>query len=131
MKSKEKAKFTALIYLAAASLCMVFGVIYEQFSHGVYSPFMMFAFLVPLLGGFVPFLLICLLKGKYPSKLSKSLYNAGIGFLTVGSLIQGVLEIYGTTNRLMAVYPIAGGILLVHGIIIYLLQITFGKMSRA
>ena len=124
---KKKSYFIALIYLAAASFCAAFAAVYERFSHGVYSPFMVFAFLIPFIGGFIPYLLIGLLKGRFPKKLSFYLYNAGIGFLTIGSLMQGALEIYGTTNSLMTIYPVAGGVLLVHGIVLYLLQIMFGS----
>ena len=51
---KKKSYFIALIYLAAASLCAAFAAVYEHFSHGVYSPFMVFAFLIPFIGGFIP-----------------------------------------------------------------------------
>ena len=130
MKTKlKRSHFNALIYLAVSAFCGVFGVVYEAFSHGVYSPFMMYAFLIPFALGFVPFLLIGLLKGIYPNKLSMYLYNSGVAFLTVGSLMQGVLEIYGTTNVLMTFYPIIGGVLLVNGIAVYLIYTTFRKLS--
>ena len=47
------------------------------------------------------------------------LWNAGILTLTVGCAFHGVLEIYGTTNRLELVYLIVGGILLLAGLIIH------------
>ena len=34
----------------------------------------------------------------------------------MGCLFQGVLEIYGTTNRLIAVYPGTGAVLLIAGL---------------
>lgn len=37
--------------------------------------------------------------------------------LSVGSVFQGALEIYGTTNSLSIVYPIAGGALLLASIL--------------
>ena len=41
-------------FAAAALGCMVFAAVYECFSHGVFSPFMLLAFLFPLLLGVVP-----------------------------------------------------------------------------
>ena len=32
--------------------------------------------------------------------------------LTAGSLLKGVLDIYGTTNRLLLVYPAAAAVIL-------------------
>ena len=45
-----------------------------------------------------------------------NLWNAGVACLSVGSVFQGVLAIYGTTNALIVVYPIAGGILMLLGL---------------
>lgn len=38
--------------------------IYELFSHKVYSLYMIFAFVIPLLGGFVPSIIMYALKVK-------------------------------------------------------------------
>ena len=48
----------ARLYVLAAVNVAVFSAIYEHFSFGVYSPFMIFAFAVPLLMGALPFLLL-------------------------------------------------------------------------
>lgn len=42
---------------------------------------------------------------------------SGIAVLTVGSLLQGVLTIFGTTNRLAIAYPVAGIMFLVLGLV--------------
>lgn len=95
---------SAIKYLSASFVVAVFAIIYEQFSHGVVSYFMLLAFLFPLLGGGV-----MLLLGAWSRKKSdRTLYNCGLLTLTVGSITQGVLEIYGTTNRLCVVYWIVG-----------------------
>lgn len=41
------------------------------------------------------------------------LHHAGVATLTLGSVMEGVLAIYGTTNQLTCWYWIAGGLLLV------------------
>ena len=113
---------TIFLYLAATMFCIVFGAIYESFSHGVYSFFMIYAFLFPLAGGMIPLFLMqrcCLPK---PSFAAGALYHAGIATATVGSIVSGVLEIYGTTNSLTIIYWLAGILLSGGGIILYLVQ---------
>lgn len=41
-----------------------------------------------------------------------NLWNSGVACLSVGCVFQGVLAIYGTTNSLIVVYPITGGLLM-------------------
>lgn len=80
----------------------VFGLIYARFSHGVFSGYMAFAFLIPLLGGAAMLLPVFRRRGTF-------LWRCGILTLTVGSLVRGALDIYGTTNRLCVVYGVVGG----------------------
>lgn len=119
---------TALIYLLAAIFCGVFGSVYELFSHGVYSYYMIYAFAFPLVGGVLPFLVLDLFHPKHtPSALAQGLYHAGIATFTVGSIIQGVLVIYGTTNSKTVFYWIAGAVLAAAGILVYLFQSLLRK----
>lgn len=97
-----------MLDVAATVFIALFGGIYEYFSHDVYSYFMMYAFAVPLVLGVLP-MVVMLKRGRnIPSAFSMLIYHAGLAALTVGSVFQGVLEIYGTTNRLIAIYPIVG-----------------------
>ena len=108
---------TALTYLLISLFCALFGAIYELFSHGVYSFYMIYAFAFPLAGGTAPFLIMASVKVKrYPARVSRNLYHSGIATFTAGSLVNGVLEIYGTTNALSVCYPIAGTALILGGI---------------
>ncbi len=108
---------TGIIYLVSAVVCALFGAIYECFSHGVYSYFMIYAFALPLVGGGLPFTIFAFKGYDSPKRISKNLYASGIATLTVGCMFQGVLEIYGTTNRLIAVYWAVGGIMSACGIL--------------
>lgn len=100
-----------LLYNLAGTLFLVlFGAVYELFSHGVYSYFMLYAFVFPLVCG-VTLYTVLLLAGKPPRRAFLNLWNSAIAAFSVGSIFQGVLEIYGTTNALSAVYPICGGVL--------------------
>ena len=119
---------TALAHLCAAVFCAFFGAVYEHFSHEVYSYWMLYAFALPLALGALPLLSLALWGQTLPGRVSLWLWNAGIAALTVGCIFRGVLEIYGTTNRLWAAYPIVGGALLTLGLASYLL---FGRKRRA
>lgn len=160
----------SLIYLAAAVFCALFGAVYEIFSHGVFSFFMIYAFAFPLVFGAFPMLWMGLRTAKFtkeekapvsfetdagedsrfepysgeestdpapyrlnsresrpeseqvfhlPGSLELNSWGSGIAALTVGSIFRGVLDIYGTTNRLVIVYPVVGGILLAAGLSIF------------
>ncbi len=104
----------ARLYVLAAVNVAVFSAIYEHFSFGVYSPFMIFAFAVPLLMGALPFLLLgrALKKaGSTVPALVCKFWHAAVATLTVGFLFRGVLDIYGTSSPLASVYWIASAML--------------------
>ena len=101
-----------LIDLIAALFCALFGAVYEAFGHGVYSYGMLYAFAFPLALGVFPLYLIDVLHAPYPGKALRNLWHAGIAALTTGSIVTGILEIYGTTNPLTAVYWILGAVFL-------------------
>lgn len=112
-------------WLLATVVTVFFAVIYECFSHQVYSRAMLLAFLYPLLGGLIPTTLLMLLTRDHllPGDWPRSLWAVGIAFLTLGSLFRGVLEIYGTTSRLAVVYPIGGWLLLAVGLAAWVMEL--------
>ena len=103
----------AVRYALAAAVCAVFGLIYEHFSFGVWSHFMGFAFLIPLLLGALP----ALLMRKERSPVTAQLYGGFVLTLTLGSLVKGALDIYGTTNGKLIAYPILAGFMLLAAIV--------------
>lgn len=125
MNQNEKlASKTSFIYLLISLLCILFGAVYEKYSHEVYSFYMIYAFVFPLVGGTLFFHILGFVNcGKYPRTFIRNLYHSGIATLTVGSFLQGVLDIYGTTNVLINYYWLAGGSFLIIAILTYLLQI--------
>ncbi|HUM83552.1 MAG TPA: hypothetical protein PLN48_07215 [Lachnospiraceae bacterium] len=124
--NKRTARKIFLKYLIASAFCALFGFIYELFSHQVYSNWMIFMFLFPLLLGSLPFGILAFTDFfSFPRAASRNLYTAGIATLTVGSCFLGVLEIYGTTSSLASYYFIIGGLLLCFGLIIYILDALF------
>lgn len=120
---KEVGAGTALRYLFLTLITALFGAVYELFGHGVYSYYMIYAFAVPLAGGVLPFLLAAAGKiRKCPGPLSRHFYRSGIVTLTLGCILQGVLEIYGTTNALIRLYWIAGAVLLSVAFFLFYIQ---------
>lgn len=115
---------TGLICLILSIFTALFGAVYEHYSHEVYSYYMLYAFLIPLVGGALPYFLIALSrKNILPEKSAIYLYNSGLATLTVGSLLKGILDIYGTSNTLLAYYIYIGLILVFLGLVFYGVQI--------
>ncbi len=103
-------------YFVFALAVLAFGAIYEHFSFGVYSPYMIYAFVYPLVLGVLPYTLLAR-AGRMPESRAAgmTLWGFGIVTLTVGSIVTGVIDIYGTTNALTRFYPAVGILLLVAG----------------
>lgn len=115
----------AMVWLIVTIFTAFFGAVYEHFSFGVYSMYMLYAFAPPLLLGALPSLICALSSIRLPGRVSMNLCASAIATLTVGSIFTGVVEIYGTTNRLSGVYVIAGGALLALSILVYAAEPLF------
>ena len=114
-------------YLLAAAACMAAGVIYEYFSHDVWSVYMLFAFAVPLFAGAIPAFLAWLFRLPGPAPAAEAVYACGIITLTAGCFLKGSLEIYGTTNSMLICYFIAGAALITAGAVLYLIGLKTVK----
>ena len=116
--------------LAASLICLLFSAVYEAFSHGVYSNYMLYAFAIPLVGGtFAAFLLEFFSKKTMPGRNALALYNAGLSTLTTGSVMKGVLDLYGTTNRLVILYLPVGLVLVLSGVAAYYIGVAYIRRS--
>ena len=122
----------AMVWLIVTIFVAFFGAVYEHFSFGVYSMYMLYAFAPPLLLGALPSLICALSSVRLPGRASMNLCASAIATLTVGSIFTGVVEIYGTTNRLSGVYVIAGGVLLALSILVYAAEpLFFNKIEQS
>ena len=97
-------------YLIFSAICLVFACIYESFSHQVYSTFMICAFLIPLFMGAGIYILLKQ-KNFLINNISNSLYKMSLYTFTFGSIMKGILDIYGTTNNKLLIYLIVGLVL--------------------
>lgn len=111
----------ALIQLGYSIFLCLFGAVYELFSHDVYSYYMLYAFLFPLLMGVLPNIILIYCK-KSSSLLSSILWKWSIYTLSIGSIVQGILEIYGTTNQLTMLYWLVGIGMALISMIIFLIK---------
>ena len=110
--SGKSLKTNIIFSLAATIFFAVFGGIYEYFGHDIYSFYMIYAFMIPLLFGLLPYI-IMLFKKIEIKKTAAKWWNLTIITFTLYSVIKGVLEIYGTTNKLSIVYLFLGLIALI------------------
>ena len=125
---KQAAK-TSSVYLLISLFCALFGAVYEMFSHEVYSFYMIYAFVFPLAGGALPFLILSILLFHirwYPGTIGRNLHHS------VGSIVQGILDIYGTTNRLTRIDWYMGISLLVAGMALaFIKPVTVGHSKQS
>ena len=103
-----------LIWMGITLFCIIFAFVYEMFSFGVYSMNMILMFLYPLLLGALPCLLLHKAAGRF--------WNDGILLLTGGSLLAGVLEIYGTSSSLTDMIRWLGIVFVVLDLIIIVMK---------
>ena len=126
-----KEKKSPVIYLGISFLCLITFIIYNQFSHGVTSPFMTFLFCWPLILGFIPYLLLAVIpKAEYPDRLTLNVYNSGVAALTVSSLLKGIFDIAGNASIYQHYLMIFGTIMLIAGIIIYIRQVYLSRKNQ-
>ncbi len=101
------------IYAGVTLFCALFSTVYELFSHGVYSPYMVYLFAIPLVLGVIPEALGLLWPRLIGGAWQRTIHGFAVATLTVGSALMGVLEIYGTTSAFTIYYLVAGiGLLL-------------------
>ena len=123
---------TGFVYLLVSLFCVLFGAVYEYYSHEVYSAYMIYAFVFPLAGGALPFTLISRYGCRcIPGRLTRNLYHAGIAALTVGSIMEGVMEIYGTTNEMLKIYWIVGFGFVGIGLLLYVIGLLVSRKSKS
>lgn len=128
-KNKKGYLIRFFAYLGITAFIALFGFVYEQFSHGVNSNYMWFAWIYPLIFGALVYAILCFAPIKLvPGVIAESCYNLGVALLTTRSILQGVLEIYGKTNdRMVLIYLILYIIFISFGVAFYLFGLIFQR----
>lgn len=122
LMNRRLAMKKALRYVISTISVASFGAVYEYFSFGVFSYYMLYAFVFPLVFGALPWMIIAMdVKGvgRFPGQQTINYWGAGITTLTVGSILHGVLDIYGTTGTFTKYYFVVGGVLLLSAVMIF------------
>ncbi len=110
---------TALAYAGVSAFCLVFCAIYEIFSFGEHSLFMRMMFMIPLLGGAVPFGLMAVSENPPSvSRVAFNLWNSGLAVRVSGCLVRGIIEISGRVSDYDNYYWVIGGLFLALAFII-------------
>jgi hypothetical protein len=113
-------KTTVKIYVFTALFCIAFNYIYSLFGHGVSSPFMSYAFVFSLVLGVVGFTVFGRLN--LDNRIAYNLYNAGIATLTVGSILQGIIDIAGADTTYPVWYFLVGTVFVAIGGLVFFYQ---------
>lgn len=113
LKKLKRSYFIGIIFI------MLFSFIYEMFSHGVISLYMVLAFIYPLIG----LIVVLLFRKKRLNFLFINLLNGTVVSFTLYGIIHGILDIYGTTNILINIYLYLGfGLMILSFISLYKLS---------
>lgn len=121
------------VFLCVTVFVVIFSLVYEYFGHGVKSNAMLYAFLFPGLLGLLPTVILgctgAMRRTAYAGgiRVAVNLWYCGIATLTVGALLFGVVEIYGTTYHLLKYYYYVGFGLAAAGIILGIIAFVFGR----
>ena len=126
-KNKKGYLIRFFAYCGITAFIALFGFVYEQFSHGVNSNYMWFAWIYPLFCGVGVYAILYFLPIKFvPGVLAECCYNLGVALLTTRSIMMGVLEIYGKTNdRMVLIYLILFIIFITLGVLLYAYGLIF------
>ena len=114
-----------IIYIGIAAFIALFGGVYEQFSHGVMSKHMIYAYHMTLGFGVLGYLILLIIPFKRgPGIVGECVYNTGVALITTRSVFMGVLEIYGKTNdRMVIIYTVLSILFLVAGAILFVVAL--------
>lgn len=94
-------------YGLAALGCVAFNFIYAQFAHGVSSAFMTFMFVIPLVMGVLPAMVMWRARiGRLPVA-ARQAWALAVASLTVASCLHGIFDIAGTASPWLPVYVVA------------------------
>ena len=106
-------------YLVATVVAAVLSAIYESLSHGVISVFMVGLAAWPFVLGVLPTWIAGAARAPEPAPLACTLLACGALTLTFGSIVAGVMEIYGSTSAFTPVYWVVGAAIMAAAVAVF------------
>lgn len=111
--SRRRMRRALITGTSLALFCVVFTLIYEQFSHGATSSHMRCMFLMPLVGCALPALVgLVTPLHRLVCRPAFNLWNSGMAVWTVGCLFRGIVNISGRFTDLDRIYWVLGWVFL-------------------
>ena len=131
-KNSKQVRRTMFIYLGIGAFVALFGAVYELNSHNVFSAAMVFACRYPLILGALMYLFMYFLPTKkVPGILVACIYHFGVAMATTKAIFIGVIDIYGTTNRVMVtVYTILAWVFVLLGLALYIIILVYWTIKN-
>jgi len=114
---------TALAYFLTSIICIAVTNIYALFGHGIRSGSMDLMFLYPLIGGIASFVFTT-------PRISYNLYNSGIATLTSAAMLDGIMEIAGTSSNKIRYIRIFGIVLIIATAFVKLIKFSRNSHIR-
>lgn len=112
-----------VVYLVLSAFAVVVSTVYGLFGHGVYSNYMTWMFLYPLIGGALFFFVIHIAMPhiiKFSGyRIFFNSYNSAIAVMSFGSFLKGILEIAGTESPYTIYFYVAGGMFFLISFIVF------------
>ena len=123
ISTNQKLRKPLLVYLGLTAFCIVLDRVYFLLGHGVESPYMLWLFLYPLLGGILPLGLAWIFvdhANEVPLfRLAYNAFNTGMATLLLGSVLSGVIEIAGTASPYPPYFLVVGWIVYAGSILLF------------
>ncbi len=129
---RRKNARTVTAFLSTTAFCGFFSSVYQSFSHGVSSPYMVYISLVPFIFGVLPYGVLYALKLKAPQSLEKQLFNWGVISLVAGCAVKGIVDIsgyvvnsidlFGAEIHYMYLYLSASAVLMLSAVVLYIVR---------
>lgn len=111
------------VFIMVSLSLLCFSIIYNHFSHEVTSVYMTYLCLWTVPGAI--YSLIVNRAKKFQNRLANNLICSGIGAITVGSCLRGIVEIAGASSVYIIYFFIVGVAMIFAGVIYSLM--TFAK----
>ena len=105
---RKMLRHTIFQYIVVGLYLILFTLVYEQFSHGIHSNAMRYAFVIPWGLGALLFCIFFFIP-VYPI-ISKKIWDMAITSVILGLLLHGVFEIYGNTEPLVPIFFYIGSL---------------------